>query len=35
MEEYMFIGRKKELSQLERLYNFDKFEFAVIYGHCF
>ena len=28
----MFIGRKKELSQLNRLYNSDKFEFAVIYG---
>lgn len=28
----MFIGRKKELEQLERLYNSDKFEFAVIYG---
>lgn len=28
----MFIGRKKELEQLQRLYNSDKFEFAVIYG---
>ena len=28
----MFIGRKNELSQLNRLYNSDKFEFAVIYG---
>ena len=28
----MFIGRKRELSSLENLYNSDKFEFAVIYG---
>ena len=28
----MFIGREKELSDLERLYASDKFEFAVIYG---
>lgn len=28
----MFIGREKELAELERLYNSDKFEFAVIYG---
>lgn len=28
----MFIGREKELSNLERLYKSDKFEFAVIYG---
>ena len=28
----MFIGRKEELSELERLYSSDKFEFAVIYG---
>lgn len=28
----MFIGRKNELSQLNRLYNSNKFEFAVIYG---
>ena len=28
----MFIGREKELSELNRLYNSDKFEFAVIYG---
>lgn len=28
----MFIGREKELSGLGRLYNSDKFEFAVIYG---
>ncbi len=28
----MFIGRKKELAELNRLYNSDKFEFAVIYG---
>ena len=28
----MFIGRKRELSELNRLYNSDKFEFAVIYG---
>lgn len=28
----MFIGRKKELSQLDRLYNSGKFEFVVIYG---
>ena len=28
----MFIGRKNELLQLNRLYNSGKFEFAVIYG---
>lgn len=28
----MFIGREKELATLNRLYNSDKFEFAVIYG---
>ena len=28
----MFIGREQELSQLNRLYGSDKFEFAVIYG---
>lgn len=28
----MFIGRDKELETLERLYQSDKFEFAVIYG---
>ena len=28
----MFIGREKELSALNRLYNSDHFEFAVIYG---
>lgn len=28
----MFIGREKELSQLDRLYHSGKFEFAVIYG---
>lgn len=28
----MFIGREKELEALDRLYNSDKFEFAVIYG---
>lgn len=28
----MFIGRKKELDELNKLYNSDKFEFAVIYG---
>ncbi len=28
----MFIGREKELNQLDRLYKSDKFEFAVIYG---
>lgn len=28
----MFIGRERELSALEKLYNSDKFEFAVIYG---
>ena len=28
----MFIGRKNELEQLYRLYDSDKFEFAVIYG---
>ena len=28
----MFIGRTKELDALTRLYNSDKFEFAVIYG---
>lgn len=28
----MFIGRNSELVELDRLYNSDKFEFAVIYG---
>ena len=28
----MFIGREKELTQLDKLYKSDKFEFAVIYG---
>lgn len=28
----MFIGREKELKQLENLYDSDRFEFAVIYG---
>ena len=28
----MFIGREKELGNLNRLYASDKFEFAVIYG---
>ena len=28
----MFIGRKKELASLNKLYTSDKFEFAVIYG---
>lgn len=28
----MFIGRENELNTLNRLYNSDKFEFAVIYG---
>lgn len=28
----MFIGREKELTQLQKLYNSDKFQFAVIYG---
>ncbi|MBE6904417.1 MAG: ATP-binding protein [Ruminococcaceae bacterium] len=28
----MFIGRENELNSLNRLYNSDKFEFAVIYG---
>ena len=28
----MFIGRKTELNQLDKLYKSDKFEFAVIYG---
>ena len=28
----MFIGREKELKQLEKLYDSDRFEFAVIYG---
>ncbi len=28
----MFIGREKELKTLNKLYNSDKFEFAVIYG---
>lgn len=27
-----FIGRKKELKQLESFYNSDKFEFGYIYG---
>ena len=30
--ENLFIGRKNELLQLNRLYNSGKFEFAVIYG---
>ena len=28
----MFIGREKELGNLNRLYASDKFEFTVIYG---
>jgi AAA+ ATPase superfamily predicted ATPase len=28
----MFIGRKKELAILDRLYQKDKFEMAVVYG---
>ncbi|MEG1651696.1 MAG: ATP-binding protein, partial [Oscillospiraceae bacterium] len=28
----MFIGRENELRTLDKLYNSDKFEFAVIYG---
>lgn len=28
----MFIGRKSELSQLEDLYQTNRFQFAVIYG---
>ena len=28
----MFIGRERELGALDRLYQSDKFEFAVIYG---
>lgn len=28
----MFIGRKQELTALGKLYDSDKFEFAVIYG---
>ena len=28
----MFIGRENELNTLNKLYNSDKFEFAVIYG---
>ena len=28
----MFIGREHELNTLNKLYNSDKFEFAVIYG---
>lgn len=28
----MFVGREQELSCLNRLYQSDKFEFAVIYG---
>ena len=28
----MFLGREKEIKQLDRLYASDKFEFAVIYG---
>lgn len=28
----MFIGRHRELDTLNKLYNSDKFEFAVIYG---
>ena len=30
----MFIGREHELNTLNKLYNSDKFEFAVIYGRC-
>ena len=28
----MFIGRERELAMLERMFNSDKFEFAVVYG---
>ena len=28
----MFIGRTRELAALDRLYQSDRFEFAVIYG---
>lgn len=28
----MFIGRKRELATLDKLYKSGKFEFAVIYG---
>ena len=28
----MFIGRKKELTKLEKMYQADKFQFAAIYG---
>lgn len=28
----MFIGRERELNALERLYQSNRFEFAVIYG---
>ena len=30
--DFLFIGREQELNALRRLYNSDKFEFAVIYG---
>ena len=32
MEDNMFVGRKKELSILNKLYSSNRFEFAVIYG---
>ena len=28
----MFIGREREITSLNRLYNSDKFEFVVLYG---
>ena len=28
----MFVGREKELRDLDKMYHSDKFEFAVIYG---
>lgn len=28
----MFVGRERELASLNKLYESDKFEFAVIYG---
>lgn len=30
--DYMFIGRKRELEQLEKLYANEQFQFPVIYG---
>ena len=32
MDKVKFVGREKELKVLNRIYNTDRFEFAVIYG---